>query len=205
MAPSVDLSDALTEASTRHQRTLDEAVVARLLQFGEVVQRWAELTDLTSAREPAEVAAVLYDDALALLNLFEQSEVPATLVDIGAGLGAPGIPLAIMMPELRVHMVEPRRRRVAVMRMAIGALRLAKRVTLEEAKIVVDQPEVIGMPFDLALSRATFAPELWRKVGAQLGKRVAVLLASERLQGDDLLSHIAYTNAIGSPRHIEVY
>ena len=54
----------------------------------------------------------------------------ATVVDVGSGAGLPGIPLAVLRPDLRVTLLEPLLRRVNFLNEAVEVLGLADRVTV---------------------------------------------------------------------------
>jgi 16S rRNA (guanine527-N7)-methyltransferase len=75
------------------------------------LERWLESVlgtpGLTAVREPAEARRVLVDDALAAAELVEEGPV----VDVGAGGGSPGIPVALARPDLRVDLLEAQRRK----------------------------------------------------------------------------------------------
>ena len=60
----------------------------------------------------------------------------ATVVDVGSGAGLPGVPLAILRPDLRVTLLEPLLRRVNFLTEVIDVLGLADRVNevLERAE-----------------------------------------------------------------------
>jgi 16S rRNA (guanine527-N7)-methyltransferase len=64
---------------------------------------------LTAIRDPAEARRVLLDDSLRGLELV--SRFPGTIVDVGSGGGAPGIPLATALPEREVVLLEAERRK----------------------------------------------------------------------------------------------
>jgi 16S rRNA (guanine527-N7)-methyltransferase len=53
-----------------------------------------------------------------------------TAIDVGSGAGLPGIPLALLRPDLRVTLLEPLLRRVDFLTEAIDLLGLADRVTV---------------------------------------------------------------------------
>ncbi len=78
-------------------------------------------------------------------------------------------------------LVEPRRIRTAFLRTAVGSLGLGDRTTVLETRVDPKSPDVAGAPFDFALSRATFAPEEWRRIGAELAHEVWVLTAGAEL------------------------
>jgi 16S rRNA (guanine527-N7)-methyltransferase len=52
------------------------------------------------------------------------SEAASPVLDLGSGAGLPGIPLAIARPELAFVLVEPQRRRVAFLELAVERLDL---------------------------------------------------------------------------------
>jgi len=144
--------------------------------FFDVVQSWDARTDLTSARTDTELAEILFLDAAQVIGA-AWLEPSASLVDIGAGVGAPTIPLLLSDETLRATLVEPRRIRTAFLRTAAGGLGIARRATMLEQKVDPAKPVVEGAPFNIALSRATFSPEEWLPIGAELAEEVWVLTA----------------------------
>jgi 16S rRNA (guanine527-N7)-methyltransferase len=106
--------------------------------------------------------------------LFPQN---ARLVDIGSGAGAPALPLMVLRADLSGVLVEPRRKRVAFLRTAVGSLGLTDSAEIREGRIEPDSPQVQGQPFDVAISRATFTPEVWVAIGSRLSRRTLVLTA----------------------------
>ena len=58
----------------------------------------------------------------------------ATVADVGSGAGLPGIPLALLRPDLRVTLVEPLLRRATFLSQAVEELGLDDRVTVARAR-----------------------------------------------------------------------
>jgi 16S rRNA (guanine527-N7)-methyltransferase len=58
---------------------------------------------------------------------------PSTLVDIGSGAGLPGLVLAMMLPDVRITLIEPMARRVAFLEECVTELGLGN-VTLVRAR-----------------------------------------------------------------------
>lgn len=144
--------------------------------YFDIAQSWDARTDLTSARSDTELAEILFLDAAQVIR-GEWIEGPVSLVDVGAGVGAPTIPILLADATLHATLVEPRRIRTTFLRTAAGALGLSNRTTMLEQKVVPANPIVDGTPFGIALSRATFAPKDWLPIGAQLADEVWVLTA----------------------------
>jgi 16S rRNA (guanine527-N7)-methyltransferase len=78
---------------------------------------------------------------------------PAHVLDLGSGVGLPGIPLAILLGATRFTLLDRSRRRVDLMRRAVRILEL-ENVTVEQGEIE-DWPDL-----EMAVvSRATLPPD----------------------------------------------
>ena len=169
-------------------------------RFAELVSQWGKKTDLVKAASVDELIDVLFTDAWQLARLIGSG---GGLIDVGAGAGAPTIPLVLMRPDLNAVLLEPRRRRVAFMRTAVGALGLRERVDVVEGRIEDWRGE-----HDLAVSRATFAPDEWLERASALAPRVVVLLAggeAPEREGWEVEAEATYQTLAGAPRRARVY
>jgi 16S rRNA (guanine527-N7)-methyltransferase len=63
----------------------------------------------------------------------------ARVVDVGSGAGLPGIPIAILRPDLDIELLEPMQRRVAFLAECLGALELGS-VSLRRGRAPEDLP-----------------------------------------------------------------
>ena len=108
-------------------------------------------------------------NSIASESLFPEG---ATVVDVGSGAGLPGIPLAILRPDLRVTLLEPLLRRANFLDLSVAELGLEDRVRVIRAR-AEDHRE----RYDVVVSRA-LAP-LPRLIGwcAPLMTRSGSLLA----------------------------
>jgi 16S rRNA (guanine527-N7)-methyltransferase len=68
-----------------------------------------ETPGLTSIADHAEARRMLLEDSLRAVELVRRFEGP--IVDVGSGGGAPGIPLAAVLPEREVTLLEAERRK----------------------------------------------------------------------------------------------
>ena len=71
------------------------------------------------------------------------------MVDVGSGAGLPGIPLAILRPDLRVTLLESLLRRVNFLELAVAELELGDRV-----QVVRSRAEEHRQTYDAVTSRA---------------------------------------------------
>ncbi|MGO1973265.1 MAG: 16S rRNA (guanine(527)-N(7))-methyltransferase RsmG [Propionibacteriaceae bacterium] len=73
----------------------------------------------------------------------------ATVADVGSGAGLPGIPLAVLRPDLEVALIEPLLRRFDFLVRAVEELGLGDRVTVHR-----DRAEDHSGRYDVVTSRA---------------------------------------------------
>ncbi len=83
---------------------LDAGQLALLVRQFALLLRWNRKMNLTSVRDPLEIAWRHFGE-----SLFVAKALPVdrgTLVDIGSGPGFPGFPIAVAKPGLRITLVE---------------------------------------------------------------------------------------------------
>jgi 16S rRNA (guanine527-N7)-methyltransferase len=140
----------LPAVAARHG--LDESQVA---QLDAVLARLAsDETAPTSVKDPSRAVDVHVADSLTALELTEVRSARA-LVDIGAGAGFPGFPLAVALTDGNVVLLESQARKCSYME------RVAAEADLRNVTIVCARAEEwvegIGV-YDVALARA-LAPQ----------------------------------------------
>jgi 16S rRNA (guanine527-N7)-methyltransferase len=116
----------------------------------------------------AEVLGEHVVDSFAMARLVPPG---SSVVDVGAGGGLPGLPFAIMRPDARITVVEPRAKRVAFLRTAVRELPLTSAEVVRERAAGL-QPGA----FDVAASRATFPPAEWLSLGLGLVRPKGLVL-----------------------------
>lgn len=107
----------------------------------------------------------------------------ATVVDVGSGAGLPGIPLAVLRPDLKVTLLESMARRTAFLSEAVEELELAPRVEVVRARAEEHEGR-----YDRVVSRAVAAlPRLlgWCVPLCAKGGRVLALKGSSVRQDLD--------------------
>ena len=104
------------------------------------------------------------------------------IMDYGTGGGFPGVPLAIMYPNIRFDLVD------SVGKKLIVASAVAKELGLNNVKTIHTRAENISENYNFVVSRAVATPDvLWANVGSKLKKNgsdgpTSALL---NLRGDD--------------------
>ena len=150
----------------RLDRELSAQEREALARFWRLLLTWNARINLTGARTEGELVAEHLPDALAMERL-----VPAgsRVLDVGSGGGLPALPYAVLRPADPVVLVEPRAKRVALLRTAARELGL-NRVEVLPGRI----EEVVPGAADVASSRATFGPAEWLERALALAPRALV-------------------------------
>ncbi|HEY2734735.1 MAG TPA: RsmG family class I SAM-dependent methyltransferase [Polyangiales bacterium] len=195
---------------TELDRALAPDAIDRLARYVDLVVTWNKKLDLTAARGARAQVEVLLADSLVLADT---SIIPrdAQLIDVGSGAGAPALPLLLVRPDLQAMLIEPLRKRVAFLRTAIGSLSLAERARVLEHKLDPARATLpdSARPPDVAISRATFAPEIWLPAALALAPRAIVMLASQptpAADGGRLVRELDYVLPFSrAPRRVAIF
>ncbi len=116
---NVDESELLREGGKRLGIELEARVIQGLFTLRDELLRWNQKVNLTAITDPKEVLEKHFLDSLAVLP---EVEGGATLLDLGAGAGFPGIPLKLARPELDLVLVDAVGKKVAFMKHALVRL-----------------------------------------------------------------------------------
>ena len=175
---------------------LDRGQVARLISYLRGVLAAGRHVNLLGPTSFEDAVTRHLLDSLALGPHLREVSGPAagTLLDLGSGGGFPGVPLAIALPEWRVHLVEGRGRKVAAVTGIVGELGIgnvrAHRARLAEL-LLTDEGQGLAAAGDVVTARAV-APlgDLVREAAAALRPggtlvcwKATTLGAEERTEG----------------------
>jgi 16S rRNA (guanine527-N7)-methyltransferase len=129
----------------------------KVQQYAHLLLEWNRTINLTGARTPEEVEALI-DDA-AVLNQAPWNGV-TRVIDIGSGGGLPAIPLAVGMPQVQFTLLEANARKCAFLEHVAATLGLTNvAVAPGRAEELGHQP-ALREQFDRAISRAAARPEV---------------------------------------------
>ena len=140
------LSELATQADTGQ--------VSQLTRLVMLLSEWAGRISLTGHRDPLEMARRLVLDAAAVSEALPELDTASRLADLGSGVGFPGLPIAILRPELEVALVESRRKRHHLQREARRQLGLTRVIP-----VLGRSDEVEIRPSDVVVAQAMTQPK----------------------------------------------
>ena len=106
------------------------AAQQKLLAFRDLLLKWNKIYNLTALRDPAQAISHHLLDSLVILPHVGAGN----LLDVGSGGGLPGIPLAIIRPELAVTLVDTVQKKATFLQQAAIELGL-KNIAVHHARV----------------------------------------------------------------------
>lgn len=172
------------------------AVHAPLLQFLHLLEKWNAAFNLTAVREPEKMVTHHILDALAVRPFLK----PSRIVDVGTGAGIPGIPLAIICPELEFVLVDSNSKKTRFINQAVLELRLAN-VTAVHSRAEQYRPE---QRFDSVVSRAFTSLAQMLRMTQHLCAPDGIFVAMKGQRPDDELQGVQAPFAVERVARLQV-
>ena len=128
------------------QLTLDETARSKLLAFLALLNKWNRAYNLTAVRDTKQMVSRQLLDSLSILPFVTTEH----LLDVGAGGGLPGIPLAIVRPQSRFTLLDSNSKKTRFLTQCVLELGLSN-VEIIHGRAEQCQPQ---QPFQQISSRA---------------------------------------------------
>jgi 16S rRNA (guanine527-N7)-methyltransferase len=124
--------DALDQGLAELGLTLSPGARTAIDGHVRLLLAWTSAINLTSIRDPADIALAHVVDSLSAVPLLRERGVDR-FIDLGSGGGYPGLPLAAALPSARALLLEPIRKKTAFLAATIDAIGLSD--TVEAAPV----------------------------------------------------------------------
>jgi 16S rRNA (guanine527-N7)-methyltransferase len=180
MDPLTHLRPALLDGLAKLALPADTA--APLLDYLALLNHWNRTYNLTAIRDPGQMLVKHLLDALAIAP-----HVPAgRLADLGTGPGLPGIPLALVRPDVEVTLVESNGKKARFLREAV------RRLDLKRVRVLEMRAEDVAEPgaFDAITARALDRIAGILRVGGHLLAPHGKLLAMKAARVDEEVAEL---------------
>ncbi len=168
--------------------TPELAHAEKLTRLVLLLAHWAPRMNLTGHRDPLEMTSRLVLDAAALVGALPELRSATDLADLGSGAGFPGLPIAILRPQLRVFLVDSRQKRHHFQREA------RRQLNLEHVVPVLGRSDQVeARACDVVVAQAMAQPEaaIAQMAAWARPEGLLVLPASEDAPRPDLPAAIA--------------
>jgi 16S rRNA (guanine527-N7)-methyltransferase len=105
---------------------LPNALLPKLSTYLDLLLKWNARTNLTAIRDPEEIVRRHFGE-----SLFAGQHIDSatdTLLDFGSGAGFPGLPIALLRPEIQVILAESQNKKASFLREAVRNLGLSTEI-----------------------------------------------------------------------------
>ncbi|HOA21245.1 MAG TPA: 16S rRNA (guanine(527)-N(7))-methyltransferase RsmG [Anaerolineaceae bacterium] len=133
-----------------------EQIAAFKLLEDELLE-WNSHFNLTAIRDKEGIETKHFLDSLTCLMALDAASTPRSLIDIGTGAGFPGIPLKLILPQMRLTLVE------SIQKKAGFCTHIVEKLGLRQVQVLAERAEEVGQnpehreSYDLATARAVAA------------------------------------------------
>jgi 16S rRNA (guanine527-N7)-methyltransferase len=139
-----------------------------------LLAKWQKTHRLAGSSEPSWVVENLLLDSFLFLHVLPPSV--ASLLDLGSGAGIPGIPIKIVTPDVKLALVESRRRRASFLSTVVRELGLVE--TRVVAGRVEDFMGELAGRFDAVVMRCAGDAEALLPTAARLVSPTGIVVAT---------------------------
>ena len=150
-------------------QALSSAETTQLATLLNELQRWGERFNLTAIRQPHKMVSAHVLDSLAVRPFIEGQSV----IDVGTGGGFPGLPLAIVEPEIDFELLDSNGKKISFVNHIIGQLGLSNAKTVKARA----EDYAPGKRFDTVIARALASTAKLLQLAGHLVREDGVLLA----------------------------
>ena len=127
---------------------LDEMRLAAISKYIDILLKWNARINLTAIRAPEEIVERHFGESLfAAKHILAQGPIK-TAIDLGSGAGFPGVPFALLAPEIQVTLIESNQKKSTFLKELIYLL------GLRNVKVFSGRAESYSQSADLVMLRA---------------------------------------------------
>ena len=178
--PATPTAATISRALGEFQLTANSQQVVQIQQYIKLLLTWNEKINLTAIRDPLEILYRHFCE-----SMYATVAVPVEngrLADVGSGGGFPGVPIAILRPQVQIFLIESN------LKKATFLAEVVRELGLTGVRVLVNRYEDVSedvAPLDYVCSRAVgeFKPFLeWAGSERVTAKEVILWIGARDLE-----------------------
>ena len=188
------LMNYLQDGVNQLKLNLTEIQLSQLMNYLNLLIKWNKVYSLTAITKPMEIIDNHLLDGMSVLNELTSIENLRCIVDVGSGMGVPGVILAICRPDLEISVLDSNQKKTSFLLQVKIELKLSNLQVINKR---VEQVRDVEL-FDVVISRAFADVALFLELSQHLVKHDGIFLA---MKGQKAFTEIAEINSYASNKY----
>ena len=176
---------------------LDEMRLAAISKYIDLLIKWNARINLTAIRAPEEIVQRHFGESLFAASHILAEKPVKTAIDLGSGAGFPGVPFALLAPEVEITLIESNQKKSTFLKELIYSL------GLKNVKVFGGRAESYSQSADLVMLRAVEKFEQVLPLAVTLvspGGKLALLVGASQIDlARGLLPQVQWQEPVGIP------
>ena len=167
----------------------------------DLLLKWNARLNLTAIRDPEEIVTRHFGESFfAARHLFHEAAADQTVIDIGSGAGFPGLPIKILVPSVKLTLVESNQRKSTFLREVVRTL------GMQDVDVLTARAESLSIRAKLVTIRAverfeSILPIACRMI--QAGGQLGILIGSRQVSvAQSVLPRLKWEKPVPIPNSI---
>ena len=176
---------------------LDETRLRIISKYIDLLLKWNARMNLTAIRDPNEMVQRHFGESFFVAKYVLAHKPVGTAIDLGSGAGFPGVPFALLAPEVQVTLIESQQKKATFLRELVHSLEL------KNVKVFSDRAQSYAGAADLVMLRAVESFEDILPIAVSLtsgGGRIALMIGSGQVsQARKLVPEVDWSEQVHIP------
>ena len=139
------------ELANKININLTEEQIDKFYKYMKLLLEWNEKINLTAITDENEIILKHFIDSLTSLKYIKEND---NIIDVGTGAGFPGIPIAIMMPNTKITLLDSLNKRINFLNEVIKELNLKNVETIHSRSEDCGKDILYREKYDISIARA---------------------------------------------------
>ncbi|MCK5219025.1 16S rRNA (guanine(527)-N(7))-methyltransferase RsmG [bacterium] len=148
--------------------------ITKFKEYMQLIKKWNEVTNITAIKKEEDIIIKHFIDSISSSMLIGYKS--QSIIDIGTGVGFPGLPLKIIFPELKIVFVDSSKKRTRILENICKNLKISKYLILNDNIENIGHLTEHRQKYDIVISRAVASMSTLIEYGIPLLKQKGRLI-----------------------------